>query len=157
VDAAVGPWLWALEDSRRRTLEVLAATAEADIDQPGPDGTSMGTLLYHVAAIEASWLYEEIVERPLPPEIEALFPHPVRDATGRLQSVTGEPLGLHLRRLSRVRAALREVVGGLSGDDLQRVRRLPAYDVSPGWVLHHLLQHEAEHRGALAALTGRVD
>lgn len=31
-------------------------------------------------------------------------------------------------------------------DDLHVAGRQPDYDVSPAWALHHLLQHEAEHR-----------
>ncbi len=33
-----------------------------------------------------------------------------------------------------------------------RPRRLPGYDVTPCWVLHHLMQHEAEHRAEIARL-----
>jgi uncharacterized damage-inducible protein DinB len=32
------------------------------------------------------------------------------------------------------------------------VRVLPEYDVAPGFVLHHLMQHEAEHRGEIGML-----
>jgi uncharacterized damage-inducible protein DinB len=160
VDAPVGvapevaPWLWALDDCRRRTLAVLDGLSDARVDRAGPDGTTIGTLLYHIALIEASWLYEDILAQPFP-QVESYFPHPVRDANGRLQPVVGQPLADHLRRLEAIRAMLREQVGRMTGDDWAQVRALPAYDVSPGWVLHHLLQHEAEHRGAIAALAGR--
>jgi uncharacterized damage-inducible protein DinB len=151
----VGLWLWALEDCRSLTLEVLDGVADADVDRPGAEGTSIGTLLYHVALIEADWLYEEILVQPVPPAVEALFPRPARDAEGRLTRFTGEPLAEHLRRLAAVRSLLRETLAGMSDAELHRVRELPSYDVTPGWVVHHLLQHEAEHRGAIAALTGR--
>jgi hypothetical protein len=45
----------------------------------------------------------------------------------------------------------------LDAADLARVRALERRDVSPGWVPHHLLQHGAEHRGAIAALAGRAE
>jgi uncharacterized damage-inducible protein DinB len=32
------------------------------------------------------------------------------------------------------------------------VRSLAEYDVTPEWVLHHMMQHEAEHRGQIGAL-----
>jgi uncharacterized damage-inducible protein DinB len=154
VDAAVAPWLWALEDCRRRTMEVLEGVSDADVDRPGPDGTTIGTLLYHLALIESSYLYEDMLDQPFP-EVPIYFPHEVRDAAGRLQVVTGETLADHVRRIESIRAMLREHLGRMRADDLGRVRALPSYDVSPGWVLHHLLQHEAEHRGAIAALAGR--
>jgi uncharacterized damage-inducible protein DinB len=155
VPPEVGLWLWALEDGRHLTLEVLEGISDADVDRPGADGTTIGTLLYHVALIEADWLYEEILVQPFEPAVAALLPHSDRVAGGRLTTVTGEPLAEHLRRLAAVRSALRETLVGMSDAELHRVRELPRYDVSPAWVLHHLLQHEAEHRGAIAALRGR--
>jgi uncharacterized damage-inducible protein DinB len=151
----VAPWLWALEDCRRRTLAVLEGLSDGDVDRAGADGTTIGTLLHHVAAIEASWLYEEIVPAPFPPALEAVLTHDVRDAEGRLQGVTGESLAAHLARLAAVRAALVETLAAMDAADFGRARVLPQYDVTPGWVVHHLLQHEAEHRGAIAALAGR--
>jgi hypothetical protein len=38
----------------------------------------------------------------------------------------------------------------LTADDLDRLRVMPDYDVSPVWAIHHLLQHEAEHRTHIA-------
>jgi hypothetical protein len=40
----------------------------------------------------------------------------------------------------------------MTAEDLHRVRTLPQYDVSPAWVLHHLSQHEAEHRGEIESI-----
>jgi uncharacterized damage-inducible protein DinB len=34
-------------------------------------------------------------------------------------------------------------------DEFRRPRHLEQYDVTPQWVLHHLIQHEAEHRGQI--------
>ena len=36
--------------------------------------------------------------------------------------------------------------------DFRRARALALYDVTPEWVLHHLCQHEAEHRSQLGRL-----
>jgi len=41
--------------------------------------------------------------------------------------------------------------------DFRRVRRLPDYDVTPEWVLHHLTQHEAEHRSEIGALRASAE
>jgi uncharacterized damage-inducible protein DinB len=32
-------------------------------------------------------------------------------------------------------------------DEFRRPRHLEQYDVTPQWVLHHLIQHEVEHQG----------
>jgi uncharacterized damage-inducible protein DinB len=36
--------------------------------------------------------------------------------------------------------------------EFRRVRSLEYYDVTPEYVLHHLMQHEAEHRSQIGAL-----
>jgi uncharacterized damage-inducible protein DinB len=37
-------------------------------------------------------------------------------------------------------------------DEFRRIRSLAEYGVTPEWVLHHLMQHEAEHRSQIGAL-----
>ena len=153
----VGRAMWPVEDARRRTAHALAGIDVNLVDWlppggPGVGTQSLGTLLYHVAIIEADWLYEEALGRPWPPALKALFPYPVRDEQGRLTVVTGESLEQHWARLVEVRRRLLAAYQTMTLEDFRRVRALPEYDVSPEWVLHHLMQHEAEHRGQIAAL-----
>ncbi|MBI1256350.1 MAG: DUF664 domain-containing protein [Chloroflexi bacterium] len=149
----VGPALWSLEDTRRRTHAVLKAVDPASVDwQPEWALHSIGTLLYHIAAIELDWLYSDVLEQPFPAEIEALFPHDVRDDTGKLTTITGISLDDLRQRLAVVRRALLDAFHAMSADDFHRSRSFPDYDVTPEWVLHHLCQHEAEHRSEIAAL-----
>ncbi len=153
----VGRAIWPVEDARRRTAHTLAGMDMQRVDWAPPGEASLGTLLYHVAAIEASWLYEEALGRPLPPAVEALFPYPVRDAQERLTAVTGESLDTHWARLVEVRRRLLAAYQTMTLEDFRRVRALPEYDVSPEWVLHQLMQHEAEHRGHMAALRAKAE
>jgi uncharacterized damage-inducible protein DinB len=146
----IGHWLWAMEDSRRRTREALDGISPDAIDYSTPciDNT-IGTLLYHIAAVEADWLYAEVMEQEFPPEIAALFPWDMRDASGRLSVATGLTLDEHYARLAAVRTALLTCFRPISVTDFHRERTLPHYWVTPAWVLHHLCQHEAEHRGQI--------
>jgi uncharacterized damage-inducible protein DinB len=76
----VGAWLWAFEDSRRRTLQALE-DLDPDLLERAPPwkGNSISTLLYHLAAIEVDWLFTDILgEDEFPPQIEILFPYDVR-------------------------------------------------------------------------------
>jgi uncharacterized damage-inducible protein DinB len=126
------------------------------VDWSPPGEQSLGSLLYHMAAIEASWLYEEALGRPWPPAVKTMFPHPVRADDGRLTAVTGESLDDHWARLEEVRRRLLAAYQTMTLEDFRRVRALPEYDVTPEWVLHHLMQHEAEHRGQIAALRAKA-
>lgn len=154
----IARWLWAMQDARRRTMEQLAELPQAVIDWIPPDqGSSIGTVLYHLALIETDWLYAEVLEQDYPAEIAALFPYEHRDGAGQLTQVVGITLSQHLDRLATVRHRLLEVFHRMSLHEFRRVRQLPAYDVTPEWVLHHLLQHEAEHRSQLGALRSAAE
>jgi uncharacterized damage-inducible protein DinB len=151
-EPAIGPWLWALQDARMRTMEELVSVGDAECDWSPPDGDiSIGSMLYHIAAIEADWLYAEVLEQPFPPEVEQLFPYPIRDAAGQLTHVNGISFQAHVQRLETVRHLLMGVFQRMNLAEFRRVRALPDYDVTPEWVLHHLMQHEAEHRGQIGA------
>lgn len=146
----IGRWLWAMEDARQRTKRALAGITAATIDYATPciDNT-IGTLLYHIAAIEADWLFADVLQQEFSPDIEALLPFDVRDTQGRLTLVEGVSLDEHLQRLDHIRMRLLGEFSRLSFEDYQRPRHFDQYDVTPAWVLHHLCQHEAEHRGQI--------
>ena len=70
--------------------------------------------------------------------------------------MTGYSLAQHLQRLAVVRGLLLDVFEVMELAEFRRVRALPYYDVTPEWVLHHLMQHEAEHRSQIGALRARA-
>jgi uncharacterized damage-inducible protein DinB len=145
--------LWRLQDGRERTLNALKDLPAEAVDwQAAGLQNSIGTLLYHVAAIELDWLYCEVLQRDFTPELESLFLYPVRDETGRLYPVLNVSLSDHLARLESVRQNLLTEFTEITAEDYRRARELPRYDVSPEWVLHHLSQHEAEHRGEILTI-----
>lgn len=146
----IARWLWVFADTRQRTLEVLDGVDETRLDEPGPGGNSVGTILAHMALVEADWLYVEILGEEYPADLVALLPPEARDADGQLMATPGLPLARYLEALETVREQLVARVGALSPADLDRVRSLPDYDVSPAWVLNHLVQHEAEHRAEIS-------
>jgi uncharacterized damage-inducible protein DinB len=146
----VGLALAALEESRQRTREKLADLPDAAVDWTPPGwANSIGSLLYHIALIEVDWLYSEILVQDFPEEVLALFPHDVRTEDGNLTVVTGVTLAEHWQRLDQVRSIFLEEMRAINAEDFGRVRELPPYDVTPTWVIHHLIQHEAEHRGEM--------
>jgi hypothetical protein len=151
-DPHVGRMLAALEDTRRRTLGELKGVTAQDVDRTATGRpNTIGTILYHLALIEADWVFVEILGEPdsIPAD---LFPHEDREQDGVLTPVFGLTLDEHLERLAAVRSILLERVSALSSNDLDRPRELDDYHVSPAWVLHHLSQHEAEHRSEIGAL-----
>ena len=159
LNAAVGQpqvtlLLAAMEDARDRTNRELATVSDAMVAwRPPMQLDSIGQVLYHVALIEADWLLGDILELPedrWPSWIADDFPIDARDASGRLSRVPDEPLTDMLARLDRVRRLLLEELRPMTDVELHRPRRTSDHDVTPAWALHHLLQHEAEHRAHIA-------
>lgn len=153
----IARWLWYLNDTRLRTLASLEGISPAELDWQRPIGNSIGSLIYHLALIEADYLFVDILglsEDAIPADIVALLPHPHRDANGDLTQVTGVSLTEHLARLETIRERLATTISGLSPEDLDRPRYIEqvGYETSPAWVVHHLMQHEAEHRGEINLL-----
>lgn len=148
----VGLWLSALQDARTRTLRVLKKIEPQWLDfVPEDSSESIGTILYHLAAIEASWLYAEVLQSPFPPEIESLFPYEVRDEAGKLTPIS-ETSEQYMQRLKQVRENLLHAFSDMTTDSFGKARSLPEYDVSPVYVIHHLMQHEAEHRSQIDSI-----
>ena len=152
ISEEIGRWSAVLTEGRARTLNGIATISPEEIDwQPPLGGNTIGTLLYHIALIEADWLFAEILEQPLPEDLRLLFRLRDREAGGALVHLL-EPVGQHVYRLGVVRELLLGCLGEMTLPEFRRVRSLRDYDVTPEWVVIHLLQHEAEHRGQIAML-----
>ena len=156
----IGRWLWLLEEARGRTFQRIEQLDPALVDWAAPESdNSIGSVLYHIAAIEADYLYADILGQPYPQQLVELFPFDVREESGRLTPVRGFELSWYIQRLDRVRSMLLEALQVMDMADFRRARSLQEYnyDITPEWTLYHLTQHEAEHRGELAALRARAE
>ena len=154
-------WLWALEETRDRTKRMVEELTVEQLDHLPPEfRNSIGTLLYHIALIEADYLCIDVLGRDdYFPDLKAILPLPDRDGFGRLSIVTGASIEEHFSRLDAVRARLLEVFSELTREQLDAPRVLPewGYAISPAWTLHHLMQHEAEHRGEIGSLLTLIE
>jgi uncharacterized damage-inducible protein DinB len=113
-------------------------------------------ILYHLVAIELSYLYEDILEQGWVPELAPLLPYDVRDEERQLTAVRGEDLQTHLRRLEHSRSLLRPALQTMTSAEWQRPRDIEGATITPEWAVHHLIQHEAEHRGQIGELRRRA-
>jgi len=155
--AAAAGWVWMIEDTRRRTKQSLDGLNDREVNwRPPQGGNSIGSLLYHLAAIEMSYIYEDILGSGWAPELDELLPYDVRDEAGLLTAVKDESLTAHLARLDATRALSLRALAGLSGEELRRRRVVGEYAITPEWALHHLMQHEAEHRGQIGEIRAQA-
>lgn len=152
-DPEIGRWLRALKDTRSRMNQALQDLPAELVDRlPPSGGSSIGAILYHLAIIEADWLFDDVLgtqETDWPAE---LFPMDAREDGEHLSPFADETVDQHLARLKKIRTMLVETISSMSADELHRPRERKDYDVSPAWVLHHLMQHEAEHRSQIGSV-----
>jgi len=161
----IGRWLWALQDVRRRyTLRLIKDLDPRLADWEGPDGqeNAIGSLLYHIALVEMSWLFGDVQGlTELPPAIQPDFPFDSRELdTKRLTRVLSVPLAEHIARLDRSREAFLTEMRKISLEDWRRLRRPPDfeevnYEVTPEWAVFHLVEHEAGHAFQISSLKAR--
>lgn len=152
----IAVWLWAMAETRQKTKTYVQGISQDVLDWAGPEGdeNSIGTLLYHLAAVEMGWLYGDILEQPFP---EKDFPVP-GETQGRLTPVPGVALDDHLARLDRCRTVFLEKMQGMTLGDWSRLRRPEgeAYAVSPAWAVFHLVEHEAGHAAQIGVMKKRA-
>lgn len=158
-DPVIAPWVWMLEDTRHRTKAAMQGITDQVVDWMPPEGgNTIGTLLYHLMAIEMSYLYEDILQvTGFPQELAQLVVYDVRDGESQLTAIRSEPLGIHLLRLDAARTLLLKTLRTMTPTEFRRVRTVEDYDITPEWALHHLMQHEAEHRGQIMELRQRAE
>lgn len=151
-DPEIGRWLAAFEEVRHDTLKVLDEIPQGAIDQdPGDDGDTLGTVLYHVALVEIDWLFGDVLDRQSDISRE-WFPHDSRVEDGRLTPVLGEPMTRQLERLATTRELVLSELRAMSSANFHGVHVREEIDVSADWVVFHLIDHEVEHRVRLSAL-----
>src|SRR3990172_8915526 len=147
----IGLFLAQMEDVRAATKRYVEELRPEQLSwHPNPNVESIGTLLLHIAAVEFSWILEDIFRRPMGAEWEVAFP-----IRAGIPQVSGQPLLYFLGKLDAVRGDARSVLATLTDADLDRVI-VPQDSGAPAeeetgctirWILHHLIEHEAHHRG----------
>ena len=127
-DATIGGWLWAMEETGKRTLRLLQNEALdqrlLDWESPEPNENAIGSLLYHIAEVEMGWLLGNIKGlAQMPPDIPPDFPFESGyEVMGRITSVPGVPLAEYLARLDRIQEVFLKEVRGLTATEWRTLK-----------------------------------
>ncbi|MED1205757.1 DinB family protein [Heyndrickxia acidicola] len=152
----IGRWLWCLEDVRKDLLHELNGISQIVLDGKIDERQTIGSLLYHIALVEADWLYEEVLCTEWDPEIRSLLPAEIRSEDGSMTHIEGQSLEGHLHRLNKVRETFLSHFKTMDLEDWRKPRNLEKYDVTPEWVVYHLIEHESHHRGQIFHLLRKL-
>ena len=153
----VGEYAAMLEDVRRRTKTYVEGLSAPQLAwHPQENVESIGTVLLQIAAVEVSYIQEDILRQPMA-EAEWGIAFPIRLG---IPQVSGEPLEFYTERMDRVRAETLRILAELTDRDL--AREVAPLDPGPSthgpvtytieWILYHLIEHEAHHKGQIAVM-----
>src|SRR5438876_4992815 len=151
-----GQFLWQLDDQTRwLTEDTRGATHEELGWQLAPGMNTIGMLLAHIAVVEVSWIrrglfeIDDLGDGVLPiGRRETGMPLPAGAAPPT--ALDGKDLAFFDDLLARSRDQTRRELAALDDVDLdRRSRHRPRPDtemeLSIGWMLYHLVEHEAGH------------
>jgi uncharacterized damage-inducible protein DinB len=110
---------------------------------------TVGTLLHHIAAIEWSWIFEDIDGKEMDFE-EWKYAFALRDGV-KLPQQKGMGKEYYLEKLHYVRDQVYIRLMQLDDSDLSReVGDKQKYTIE--WILYHILEHETMHLGQISLL-----
>jgi len=155
----IGHYIAQLTETREELLRPLDGLGPAALSwHPTDRVESIGTQLLHVAAVEWSWVFEEIFRRSSDDYDGWEEAMPIRAGVAQ---VADRSLTYFTDRLAQVRTDVVAALAGLADADLDRL----VADASPpsgvessselysiDWILFHLVQHEAHHAGQVELL-----
>jgi hypothetical protein len=98
-------------------------------------------------------LFTDILEKDeFPPQFDELFPFHVRDQDDNLTTVPRISFQTHQQFLAAMREYFMDAMLDITDVEFRRVRSFKDYQVTPQWVIHHLMQHEAVNRGQIMTI-----
>ena len=141
-----------LSDMRNRLLEEVDGITQKQLDF-SPSITkieTIGTLLFHIAAIEFSWIYEDIFKEEMVYE-EWKYAFALREQLDPPQ-MTNKSLSFYLEKLHSLRERVYATVRGWNDKELEKVVKSGNQFYTIRWILYHLVQHESHHIGQINLL-----
>jgi len=137
--------------TRGRLLRVVEDLTDSEIDY-SPDMKkieTIGTLLLHIAAVEWSWIFEDIDGEEMDYE-KWKHAFALREEISQL---TKQGLQFYIDRLIEVRSDVFARLRNLDDSKLHKLVDVGSAEVSIEWILFHLLEHEALHIGQISLLS----
>ncbi|MHA2065831.1 MAG: DinB family protein [Candidatus Thorarchaeota archaeon] len=140
-----------MDRMRSRLLRIVEDFSDDEIDySPDPERIeSIGTLLLHIAAVEWSWIFEDIDGEEMDYE-KWKHAFALRE---KIPQLTKQGLKFFIDRLIEVRSAVFVRLRNLDDSNLHTLVEVGNAEVSIEWVLFHLLEHEAMHIGQISILS----
>jgi uncharacterized damage-inducible protein DinB len=156
VSPGIGFYLSGMDEVREQVCQAVAGLSGEKLNRPAFLGAhSIGALALHIGEAEWWWMQCIVAGHKLTDEDRKapfwdVLEQPDAFATS---DYTAE---FCLQEIDRIRNQTRELLASFNDDDLERIfsyeRRGANHEQSLRWILHHLIDHEAQHKGQILML-----
>lgn len=156
VSQGIGFSLAAMEEVREQLRNAVREMSDEEIARRAlPGAHSIGALVLHIGEAEWWWMNCVIKSHRLTIEDRRLpFWDILKDPDGF--AAKGYSTSFCLDTIDAIRLETREFLATLKDDDLENVyshtRGRTTIEPSLRWILHHLVDHEAQHKGQVLML-----
>jgi uncharacterized damage-inducible protein DinB len=156
VSREIGFYLSGWETIRAELREIVADLSDAELAaRILPGAHQIGGLILHLGEAESGWIHAIVAEKELDDEAKK-FAH-WYDTTETDFAEKGYSAKECIERIDKIGEMSRAILAKFTDADLER---LFGYERSNGeraeaslrWVLHHLIDHEANHKGQISML-----
>jgi uncharacterized damage-inducible protein DinB len=143
-----------LQEGTREWREELGRVGkEAVIWQPFPTGHSIGTLMLHIADVEAYWIEKVAAGRKLDPEEQQLLlSNEINQYGVSWPPSPRKPLSYFLEIQDRIRERTIRTLQELGNPNMTVTWRNGKVVFTLRWIVHHVITHEAYHAGQAVLL-----
>jgi len=152
----IGYYLSGMEEVRNQLNVAVKPIPDDLIGKPAFLGAhSIGGLALHIGEAEWFWMQMVVSGHQLTEEDKSAPYWDVLDDLERV-SRTGYTAEFCLREIEKIRNQTRDVLFSYNDKDLERIisftRKGETTEYNLRWILHHLIDHEAQHKGQIFML-----
>jgi uncharacterized damage-inducible protein DinB len=152
----IGFYLSGMEEVREQLREAVEGMSDAHIGRPAIlDAHAIGALVLHIGEAEWYWMQCVVSGQVVSDQIRcAPYWDVLKDPKGF--SEKNYSAEFCLVEIRKIREQTQETLAAFQDSDLERIfsieRRGETHERSLRWILHHLIDHEAQHKGQILML-----
>ncbi len=153
---AIGFCFAGMEEVRSHLHETVAGLTKEQIGRPAFAGAhSIGALVLHIGEAEWYWMHMVVLGHELTDADRSAPCWDVLQYPDRFHE-KGHSVEFCLNEIKAIRTQTGDTLASFNDADLERIfsikRRGEVHERSLRWILHHLMDHEAQHKGQILML-----
>ena len=156
LSTGIGYYLSGMEEVRNQLVDAVKTIPDDLIGKPAFLGAhSIGALVLHIGEAEWFWMQMVVSGHKLTDEDKTASYWDILDDLERVQR-NGFTTEFCLQEAERIRNQTRDLLFTYNDKDLERIiifeRHEKTTEHNLRWILHHLIDHEAQHKGQILML-----